>query len=75
MPLRRFTIDDPDRVYEALVIAGDVAREDTGYEFDLGPWDDTELRSLSRIEINGPDEAAELVVNRWIDRDLGFEED
>lgn len=72
MPKFRFAIDRPDRVYEALVLAGDVARE-SDLAFDVGPWDDQELRAEGVIEIVGPDEAAEAVVNRWIDADLGFE--
>lgn len=74
MPRHRFTIDDGARVYEALVIAAETAREDTGSDFDVGPWDDTELRQSRLIEINGPDEIVELIVGRWIDADLGFEE-
>jgi hypothetical protein len=72
VPRFRFAIDRADRVYEALVLAGDVARE-SDLEFDLGPWDDQELRSQGVIEIVGPDEAAEAVTSRWIDADLGFE--
>ena len=74
MPRRQYIIDDERRVYEALIIAAEVGREDTGHEFDVGPWDDEELRSQKLIEINGPDEVAVLITGRWIDVDLGFEE-
>lgn len=74
MPRHRFVIDDETRVYEALVLAVDVARENHGYDFDIGPWDDQELRETRTIDFSGPDEAAELVAFRWIDNDLGFEE-
>jgi hypothetical protein len=72
MPLFRFSIDEPAKVYQALVVGVDAARE-SPVEFDIGPWDDQELREFGVIEISGPDEAAELVVNRWIDQGIGFE--
>lgn len=72
MPLHRFKIDQAEKVYPALVIAADAARE-SPVDFDIGPWDDQELRQHLVIEVNGPDEAVELVVSRWIDGDIGFE--
>lgn len=72
MPRFRFAIDRPEKVYQALTVAVDAARE-SPVEFDVGPWDDRELRSSAVIEISGPDEGAELVVNRWIDAGIGFE--
>lgn len=72
MPLFRFRVDQPEKIYQALVVATEAARE-SPVAFDVGPWDDQELRELAVIEISGPDEAAELVVNRWIDAAIGFE--
>ena len=72
MPKFRFRIDEQAKVYQALVVAGDVAREGTA-DFDLGPWDDQELRSEGVIELSGGDDVVELVVNRWIDAGIGFE--
>jgi hypothetical protein len=73
MPRFRYVIDRPDKVYQALVVAADVARE-SPVAFDLGPWDDQELRASGVIEVVGSDEAANLVVARWIDAGVGFEE-
>lgn len=72
MPKMRFTIDDPARVYEALVIAGDAAIESV-VDGDIGPWDDQELREGQTIEVTGPDEFTDLIAARWIENDLGFE--
>jgi hypothetical protein len=72
LPLFRFRIDEDAKVYQALVVAAEAARE-SPLQFDVGPWEDQELRELGVIEISGPDEAAELVVNRWIDDGIGFE--
>ncbi len=74
MSRHRFIIDNPERVYEALVVAGEAAREDIGVEFDVGPWDDQELREKGWIEVSN-DDGAEIVAARFIDADLGFEED
>jgi hypothetical protein len=68
----RFTIDDPRRVYEALVVAVDAARESPAIG-EVGPWNDKELRRDHVIELVGPDEFTDLVVSRWLDVDLGFE--
>lgn len=68
----RFVIDDPTRIYEALVTAVDVARESPAVG-DIGPWDDAELRRDHIIEVTGPDELTDLVASRFIDADLGFE--
>lgn len=73
MPRFRFRIDEEAKVYQALVVAGEVAREQAEADFDLGPWDDQELRSLGVIELSGGDDVVELVVNRWIDAGIGFE--
>ena len=72
MPRYRFTIDDPRRVYEALTIAGDAARE-SAVDGDIGPWDDAELRRDGVIEVKGPDEFTDLIAARLIENDLGFE--
>lgn len=72
MPRFRFRIDQAEKVYAALVIAADVARE-APEDFDVGPWDDQELRSRQVVELSGSDEMADLVVNRWIDAAIGFE--
>ncbi len=72
MPKFRFQIDNPARVYEALVIAVDAARESPAVG-DIGPWDDGELREDGVIEVTGPDELTDLVAARFIDADLGFE--
>lgn len=56
----------------ALAVAVDVARE-SPVDFDVGPFDDEELRLLGVIEISGPDEAADLVTARWVDAGVGFE--
>lgn len=72
MALFRFKIDEAEKVYQALVVAAEAARE-TPIPFDVGPWEDAELREFGVIEISGPDDAAELVVNRWIDAGIGFE--
>jgi hypothetical protein len=68
----RFVIDDLERVYEALVVAVDAAREspETG---EIGPWDDRELRENGIIEVTGNDVFTTLVADRWIAADLGFE--
>ncbi len=72
MPKMRFTIDDPERVYEALVVAADAARESPEVG-DVGPWDDRELRENLIIEVTGNDAFTTLVADRWIAADLGFE--
>ncbi len=72
MPRVRFTVDDPDRVHEALVIAGDAARE-TPFDGDIGPWDDKELRAGQAIEVVGPDAFVDIIANRFIEYDLAFE--
>lgn len=72
MPKFRFVVDDPARVYEALVIAADAARE-TPDHGEVGPWDDDELRSTATIEVTGPDSFTTLVADRLIENDLGFE--
>ena len=68
----RFTIDRPELVNLALVTAADAARERSGVEFDVGPWDDAELAD-GVIEIVGSDPAAELVAARLIAAGIGFE--
>lgn len=72
MPRVRFTIDDPERVHEALTVAGDAARE-SPLNGDIGPWDDKELRRDHVIEVKGPDEFVDIIAFRFIDADLGFE--
>ena len=72
MPKMRFLIDNPLRIYEALVIAVDAARESPAVG-DIGPWDDHELRRDGVIEVTGSDEITDLVAARWIEADLGFE--
>lgn len=72
MPRFRFVIDDPARVYEALVTAVDAARE-SEFDGDIGPWDDEELRTESVIEVNGPDEFTTLIADRFITNAIGFE--
>lgn len=72
MPKFRFSIDRADKVYGALVLAADVAR-DAPMSFEVGPWDDQELRETGIIEISGPDEAADLVAQKWITEGVGFE--
>lgn len=72
MPKMRFTIDDPERVYEALVVAVDAARESDS-DGDIGPWDDAELRAENVIEVTGPDEFTDLIAARWIEAAVGFE--
>lgn len=72
MPRFRFVIDDPTRVYEALVAAVDAVR---GAEVvgDIGPWDDAELRADHTIEVVGSDEFTTLVAEKLITEDIGFE--
>lgn len=72
MPRMRFQIDNPERIYEALVIAVDAARESPAVG-DIGPWDDQELRDGVVIEVTGGDEFTDLVAARFIENDLGFE--
>lgn len=72
MPKHRFVIDDRTKVYSALVTAADAARE-SPLDFDLGPWDDDELLDTGTIEVVGPDEAVDLVAQRLIQNDIGFE--
>ena len=72
MAVFRFSLDQPSKVYSALVVAVDVARESPD-AFEVGPWDDAELRAQGVIEVVGPDSAADLVVARWIEAGIGFE--
>lgn len=72
MPRLRFVIDDPSRIFEALGVAGDAARE-SAVAGDLGPWDNKELRRDHVIEVVGPDEFTDLVAVRLLDADIGFE--
>lgn len=68
----RFKLDDPQLIYEALTVAGDAARE-AAVDGDVGPWDDVELRRDNVIEVSGPDEFTDLVAERLIQADIGFE--
>lgn len=72
MPRVRFTIDDPARIYEALTVAGDAARESV-VAGDIGPWDDRELRAEHTLELLGPDEFTDLIAERLIAANIGFE--
>lgn len=72
MPRVHFTIDNPDLIHEALVVAVDAARESPEVG-DIGPWDDKELRANATLELVGPDEFTELIAQRLIENDIGFE--
>lgn len=72
MPRVRFTIDRPELIHEALVVAVDAARE-SPVAGDIGPWDDKELRANHTLELLGPDEFTELIAQRLISEDIGFE--
>lgn len=72
MPRVRLVIDDPDLIHEALVTAAEAAREGP-VDGDVGPWDDAELREEHTLELVGSDEFVNLIAQRLIAEDIGFE--